>query len=136
MTFTSDVARIAKDMGDSAENVASATFIELFSAVIKDTPVDVGRARGSWQTTKNSPASGDVKREGSSAIAEATFVIGKPDTYFLTSNLPYMAKLEFGGYGAGPKTTGGFSIQAPRGMVRNNAKRITQILRKKARGLN
>ena len=136
MSFSSDVSRIAKDMGESVENVAAATFIELFSAVIKQTPVDEGRARGSWQTTKNTPASGDVNRKGSAAIAEAHFTVGKPGLYYLTSNLPYMEKLEFGGYGPGPKTTGGFSLQAPRGMVRINVKRLDQILRKKARGLN
>jgi hypothetical protein len=134
MSFTADVHRIAEKMGDSVENVAAATFIELFSSVIKDTPVDVGRLRGNWQTTKNSPAQSEIQRIGGAGpIAEAHAVVRKPDLYYLTNNLPYAEKVEFGGYGAGPKTVGGFSIKAPRGMVRINVKRLKSILRRKAR---
>ena len=133
MSFSSDVHRIAEKMGDTVENVASATFIELFSAVIRDTPVDSGRLRGNWQTTKNSPATGELARTGGSgAIAEVHSKVDKLGTYYLTNNLPYATVAEFGGWGSGPKTTGGYSIQAPAGMVRKNVLRLTQILRKKA----
>jgi len=54
MSFASDVSKIARDMKESVENVAAATFIELFSDVISDTPALSGRLRGEWQTTKNS----------------------------------------------------------------------------------
>jgi hypothetical protein len=125
MSFTADVHRIAEKIGDSVENVASATFIELFASVIKDTPVDTGRLRGNWQTTKNSPAQGETKRTGGSvAIAEAHAVVRKPDLYYLTNNLPYAARIEFDGYS---------KIKAPLGMVRINAKRLKRILREQAR---
>lgn len=131
MSFSSDVSRIAKKMGEDAETVASATFIELFSSVIKDTPVDSGRLRGEWQTTKNSPAQNEAGRTqtGSTGIAtaEAIFTITKPDTYYLTNVMPYAERVEFDGWS---------HTKAPRGMVRINIKRLNQILRKEARGLN
>ena len=128
MSFSSDVKRIAKNMGDSVENVAAATFIELFNAVIKDTPVGTGRLRGNWQTTKNSPANGELDRTGETGpIADVFFTINKPGLYYLTNNLPYAERVEFDGWS---------HTKAPRGMVRINVKRLDQILRKKARGLN
>jgi hypothetical protein len=145
MSFTADVHKIAKKIGVNVEDLAAATFIEVFSGVIRATPVDTGRARGNWQTTKNSPASGTTERiqknkNAGVATSEAHAVVNKPGLYYLTNNLPYAEKLEFGGYGTGPsstsKTKGGFSIQAPLGMVRINAKRIKQILRKEARKLS
>ncbi len=135
MSFASDVERIAKNMGDTAENVARATFIELFNAVIKDTPVDTGRLRGNWQTTEDSPASGVIDRKQLDAFgdvnAEVFNTIKKPGTYYLTNNLPYAAVAEFGQW---PLI--GFSPKAPKGMVRLNAKRIKSILRRKASGFN
>lgn len=124
MSFSSDVSRIAKDMNDTAENVARNVFIELFSAVIKDTPVDEGRLRGNWQTTRNSPANGTVERTGGSgAISEVRAKVNKPDVYYLTNNLPYAERIEYG-YS---------KIKAPEGMVRKNVLRLKSILRKKAR---
>lgn len=132
MSFTSDVSRIAKKMGVNAETLAEASIIELFSSVIADTPVLEGRLRGNWQTTKGSPANGEIDRkqkEKRSGVAtmEAFTVVGKPGTYFLTNNLPYAHRVEFEGHS---------KVKAPRGMVRINAKRIKQIVRKKASGLN
>jgi hypothetical protein len=124
MSFSSDVHRIAEKMGDTAENVASATFIELFSSVIKDTPVDSGRLQGNWQTTKNSPANGEVDRFGAASLIDVHTVIDKPGTYYLTNNLPYAERVEFDGWS---------HTKAPRGMVRINVKRLKQILRKQAK---
>ncbi len=128
MSFTADLKRIAKDMGETVENLAQATFIELFSAVIADTPVDEGRLRGDWQSTKGSPAAGQAgriqKEKTGVATAEAHAVIGKPGLYYLTNNMPYAARIEFDGHSG---------TKAPRGMVRINAKRVAQILRRKSR---
>ena len=52
MSFSTDVHRIAKDMETTVEKQAAAIFIDLFSSVIKDTPVDTGRLRSSIVTTK------------------------------------------------------------------------------------
>lgn len=42
------------------------------------------------------------------------------ETIYIANNLPYICKLEYGGYGDNSpsgKTKGGYSIQAPQGMV-------------------
>ena len=142
MSFSADIETFAKKTGSSVDETLRATALELFGSVIKDNPVDTGRAKGNWQTSIGSPASGEVDRLGdSAALAEmrsvtAQFSAGK--TIYLTNNLPYIWKLEYGGYGTGPgateKTNGtGFSIQAPAGMVRKNVARIQQIVAKEAK---
>ena len=86
--------------------------LELFKRVIYKTPVDKGPARGSWQVTIGAPAAGTVEfsdKNGSATMSRATaaaagFKAG--DTIYLTSNLPYIRKLEEGS-----------SQQAPAGMV-------------------
>ena len=128
MSFSADVHRIAEKMGESAETVASTSFIQLFSNVIKDTPVDEGRLQGEWQTTKNAPASSEAGRTGAAvAIAEVHMVIDKPGTYYLTNVMPYAERIEFDGWS---------HTKAPRGMVRINVKRLKKIVRKQASGIN
>lgn len=125
MSFSSDVERIAKKMDRDLEEVARAIFIELFSAVIKDTPVLTGRLRGNWQTTKSVEASQIIERTGTGgAIAEVYNTVNKPDLYYLTNNLPYAERIEFDGWS---------KVKAPAGMVRKNLARIKSIVRKQAR---
>ena len=132
MTFASDVSRIAKDMRVNVATLAEASVIELFASVIRDTPVKDGQLRGNWQTTENSPATGEIDREqkekdSGPATLEAFANVNGTGLFYLTNNLPYAERVEFDGWS---------KIKAPRGMVRINAKRINQIVRKKARGLN
>jgi hypothetical protein len=97
--------------------------LELFKRVIYKTPVAKGRARANWQVSIGAPANGTVEiddKNGSATMSRAVadsrgFKAG--DTIFLTNNLPYIMRLEEGGYPDGPKTVGGFSKQAPAGMV-------------------
>jgi hypothetical protein len=108
--------------------------LELFRRVIYKTPVDDGPARASWQVTIGTPATGTVElsdKDGSATMSRATaasagFKAG--DTIYLTSNLPYIMKLEEGGYPDGPKTVGGFSRQAPAGMVALTVQEFAQVV--------
>lgn len=124
MSFASDVAKYAKLAGASVDETGRAIVLELFGSVIKDTPVDTGRARGNWQTTIGSPASGTTDRLGEAeALAEvsqqsASFGAGK--VIYLTNNLPYIYRLEYLGW----------SQQSPDGMARKNVARIQSIVRK------
>jgi hypothetical protein len=132
MSFTADVHRIAEKIGVNAATLAEASVIELFSSVIKDTPVDTGRLRGNWQTTENSPASGTLDRvepegDGGPAIFEVLQNVNDTGLFYLTNNLPYAATVEFDRHS---------EIKAPKGMVRINAKRIKRIVRKEARKLS
>ena len=121
MSFTSDVHRISEKYQADFEEIARGSFIELFTAVIFDTPVDIGRLRGNWQCTKNSPASSDVDRTGGSgAKAEVDATVTNLGVYYLTNNLPYAERIEYGWSRA----------KAPEGMVRRNVQRFPKILRK------
>ena len=108
--------------------------MELFKSVIMMTPVDTGRARGNWQCTMTSPADGVIDSEQSeeatiAKMVETTLKSSIRKGIFLTNNLPYIQKLEYGGYGQGPKTEGGYSKQAPAGMVRVSLDRIQKDLK-------
>ena len=100
--------------------------LDIAGRVIKKTPVDEGGARGGWQSTLHAKATNDVQRKAQDAINEAVATVGGLDAetvMFLTNLMPYIEKLEFGGYPKKPKkgkgkTTGGFSTQAPAGMLR------------------
>lgn len=138
--FALDVAKFAESFEDGVETAIRGTTIKLFSAIIKSTPVDEGRARGNWFTTGQQPSTkrNDSARDkdgnGASSNAERVVMSIKDySTFTLTNNLPYIEKLEFGGYGDGSKTTGGYSKQAPAGMVRVNISRFNKLLTEEAR---
>lgn len=97
--------------------------IELFSSVVKSTPVDTGRARGNWQCTIASPASDQVEhtdKSGAGAISDIVATVPQKagSIVWLANNVPYIRKLEYGS-----------SKQAPNGMVRINIQRFASILR-------
>jgi hypothetical protein len=141
MSFSDDVARFAKRTNSSLDETGRGIALELFASVIKDTPADTGRARGSWQTTIGGPAVGNPRRAESAALSEVNRKTGQfkmGSVIYLTSNLVYIGRLEFGTYGTGPGATNkttrdGFSVQAPYGMVRKNAARIQSIVSKAVR---
>jgi len=97
----------------------------IFTRVVMRTPVDAGAARQNWLVTLNHPTyeydtgkakGGRVMSDGQNAINGAR----GDDTIIIQNNLPYIEKLEYGGYGPNSKsgkTVNGFSKQAPRGMV-------------------
>lgn len=127
MSFASDMEAYAKKAGASLEETSRAIVLELFGSVIKDTPVDTGRAKGNWQTTIGAPASGTVDRLGESEaiadVSQQTASFGAGKVIYLSNNLPYIYRLEYDGW----------SDQAPAGMVRKNIARIQQIVAKAAR---
>jgi hypothetical protein len=129
MSFSDDMARIAKKTNASLENTIKTTAIELFSSVIRDTPVDEGRAKGNWQATLGSMAEGTVSTldgSGSATISRMRATVGGFDlgeVIWLTNNLPYARRLEYGWSKA----------QAPQGMVRKNMARIQSLVAKEAK---
>ena len=111
--------------------------LNLFRQVILKTPVREGRARSNWVATV-----GDISREVTDNIkSEAQTVNDMIEKitggqlkkgFFLTNNLPYIQKLEYGGYPnpakTGTKTVNGYSKQAPAGMVRISLEQIKNEL--------
>lgn len=126
MSFSDDMNAYAKKAGASLEETTRAVALELFGSIIKDTPVDTGRARGNWQTSIGAPASGEADRLGvREALSELGSEAGKfvgGQVIYLSNQLPYIQRLELG-----------WSDQAPAGMVRKNIARIQQIVAKAAR---
>lgn len=135
--FAAQVARFARLAATNTEKAVKGTSIALFRDVIQATPVDTGRARANWTAALAQPATGttektDKTKNAGPTVAEMTaFINGSTNAteFTLANNLPYAAVLEFGGYpGDGPNTVGGYSKQAPAGMVRVNAARFEKIL--------
>jgi hypothetical protein len=127
VSFSDDVQGFAAKAGKSVDETMRAIALELLGSIIKDTPVDTGRARGNWQTTIGMPATEEIDRNGSApALSELeaelpAFKGGK--VIYLANVLPYIYRLEFDGW----------SRQMPGGMARRNIARIQQIVSKAAR---
>lgn len=126
MSFSKKVKRFQVDaLGGTAE-IRRGIILELFKGVVKDTPVDEGRARGNWQVSLNKPKTNEIDRldkKGTAVIQEITdTVTGGDITHYLTNNVKYAVPLEYGHSG-----------QAPQGMVRRNMARIDQNVKNQAR---
>lgn len=128
-TFVIDVEQFAAKSISDIDVIRRKTTLEVFSKVVKKTPVDTGRARGNWQTTIGSPASGEIERldrSGAASVSEVVSVVGRSgltDVVFLTNNLPYIGVLEYG-----------HSRQAPRGMVRTSIAEFPYIVKRSESG--
>ena len=89
--------------------------LDTLNKVQKKTPVDSGALRRSWTVALNAVP---INYDGSQiAIAQARL----SDTIVIATDKPYAPMLEYGLYPS-PSKTGktrrGYSVQAPRGMIR------------------
>ena len=113
--------------------------IKTWGGIIKMTPVDEGGARGNWfiDTKPTRKAGGLDKNKGAGYVGSKTSKLNLLNgKLFLFNNLPYIKKLEYGGYSTksasseGSKVTSkGYSKQAPKGMVRLNLLKWRKNLR-------
>ncbi|WP_312910934.1 HK97 gp10 family phage protein [Stutzerimonas nitrititolerans] len=127
MGFSDDIRRFTTKTTEAHNKITRVATLELFSGVIKATPVDTGRARGNWQTAPGSPVAGETERldkSGGEAIAEvqAKTPEGAGQVTYLSNNLPYIMTLEEGS-----------SSQAPEGMVKRNMDRVQKMVEAAAR---
>ena len=123
MSWESDWKKIEQKIDRTLNQGIRATLFEVSTAIIKDTPADTGRARGNWQASVGRGATGEVSvgsvRSGEAkAIADVdqTVSVAVGDLYYLTNNLPYIERLEYG-----------WSKQAPGGMVRKNMQNFNRL---------
>ena len=95
--FIRDMRRYAEKTSQTLEDVAIGFKVELFTGIIKDTPVDTGRLRGNWQTSTGAPKTSEIERidpDGGAATREVETTV-KPDTIdYLSNNLPYASFIE------------------------------------------
>lgn len=139
--FAIQVSKWGQKALHEVEGLRKAVILSLFTSVILDSPVDTGRLRGNWQVSSGSPVSGEVNvvdKSGKVSILKVEELLSRGDltkdqAVYLTNNLPYAYAVEFGDY-SGPteKVRGdGFLKQSPQGMVRRNALRISNNLKKR-----
>ena len=137
--FALDIQKFADSFIDGVEDAVRGTAIALGDAIVDSSPVDEGRFRGNWFATGQQPSTrvtSNTDKSGTGTKKKMQSVImGLKDwsVITITNNLPYAEVIEFGGYKDGPKTTGGYSKQAPQGVVRINTMRFNKLLADEAR---
>lgn len=109
--FAIDISRFVKKANGNIDVVVRKITFEVFSRVIRKTPVDTGRARGNWIASADRPVlvALDGAKSEKQALSDAGSVALKQPAggvVFLANNLPYIQRLE-----------NGWSDQAPAGMV-------------------
>tara|TARA_R110002072_G_scaffold144865_4_gene290960 strand:- start:357 stop:758 length:402 start_codon:yes stop_codon:yes gene_type:complete len=124
MSWESDWKKIESNIDRVLDQGIRATLLETSVAIIKGTPAKTGRARGNWQASIGRGATGEVSvgsmRSGEAkAIAKVnqTVTVAVGDLYYLTNNVPYIERLEYG-----------WSKQYPSGMVRINLQNFNRLL--------
>lgn len=139
--FAGSIAAFAKKAKISQDRAFRGVSIKLFSAIITESPVDTGRFRANWMVSNGQSSTATTTEVDTSPGGEETknkveqYITGVKDVYAFTlaNNLPYAHVIEYGGYpGDGPNTVGGFSKQAPQGVVRVNIARFEQLLNEAA----
>jgi hypothetical protein len=125
--------KLAKKTKQDIETVVRAAAFQVFSNVIIRSPVDTGRFRANWNVSfgaMDTSTSEKVDKDITSnmeRIKTALFQMPVGGVYWLANSLPYAQVLEYGLYpnppkGGADKTSGGYSRQAPQGMVRISAR--------------
>lgn len=136
--------KASREVKDSIEKTIRAAALELFSEIVRRTPVGNpsiwkspgpagyigGALRGNWQASLNAPTlkTIDVKdKSGSATIGKAKNEIYKykvkDRSIWFSNNLPYADAIESGSH----------STQRPNGMVRTTVKQFRAILDRMAR---
>lgn len=112
--FTVPLERFANITREKMDLFGRKMTYQLFSAVVRKSPVDTGRFRGNWQIARDTIPVSVLDRldpSGSGALIVAAQALSIPlgGVVYLANNLPYARRLEYG-----------YSQQAPLGMVRTS----------------
>lgn len=135
-TFALDMKKFADKAGEFADVAVRQVCLNLTTGIVLKTPVDTGRARANWQASIDGPSSGTVSFEGDKgsgagaprpssaseraiAASQAAIKSATGKVFWLSNNLPYIVKLEYG-----------HSKQAPSGMVRKTINEVKRSLSK------
>jgi len=127
MSFAKDLDKATLNLKGYTEITVRGILLDLTRLIIKASPVDTGRFRGNWQASFGSPKGGKLQRkdkskDGANTADLADKVIANIEmgqTFYLTNNLPYARRLEYG-----------YSKQAPSGMLRINLMAVQSMLAK------
>ena len=114
-----NIEQWAKKANLSLDEAARGITISLFSAVIMDTRVDIGRLRGNWQASIGSPILYDTTRTdeiGNTTVSEMHNKVKSGVVNIMTNNVPYAEYWE-----------------QQDGMIAKNMARISRIVNKEVR---
>lgn len=129
MSFESEVRDFVIKAKGLQDNQVRYLCLDLLKNVVQGTPVDTGRARGNWQATINTPATGSTEKtdkQGGATISAASNAVSQAagNVFYITNNLPYINRLEF---------EPNFAKQKQGGWVRAAIERTKQIAAKMPR---
>tara|TARA_R110000803_G_scaffold37766_3_gene81488 strand:- start:456 stop:851 length:396 start_codon:yes stop_codon:yes gene_type:complete len=127
MSFSKDLDKVTMNLKGYAEEMVRGTLFNLSALIIKKSPVDTGRFRGNWQASINVPKGNKLERQDKSKdgndtaflVRDVVDSLNMGQTFYLTNNLPYSRRLEYG-----------YSKQAPSGFLRINVMRVQSELAK------
>lgn len=127
--FVLDMSKFTAKTEKQLSQVVRETAIGLFSAVMRSSPVDSGRARGAWMFTIAQPSNVapiNIRSEGEveAEILTGTASYRPGDTLWFSNNVSYILPLEYG-----------HSQQSPQGMVRLNVMKFQAFVNKASKGL-
>lgn len=122
-TFKAALGRFTRKANGRADTALRALALECLSRVVQRTPVDTGRARGGWTVGIGAPKAGGDRLDpvGNETINAGAATIENAratDSVYITSNVPYIRRLEYEGH----------SPQAPNGMVRITVMELQTML--------
>lgn len=125
--MTKSLEVVFNSLREYPEKVIRGTLLEMSSRIIKRSPVDTGRFRNNWNASFGAPntsTNASTDPSGAQATVQAAGLLAQfqmGQTFYLTNNLPYSLKLEYGS-----------SNQAPNGMVRLTAAEFDAEIKKQA----
>ncbi len=120
--FELALSDFAKKAGDQSDRVVRQVVLEVGSRVVARSPVDKGRFHANWFYGEGAPPV-QTTDAGTPELHGAPTPEGAAETvHYIANNLPYGPTIEYGLYPNPPKggkgrTIGGFSTQAPQGVV-------------------
>lgn len=126
MSFSADINGFAERLRVNGDAVLGKVAISMTSDIMKMTPVDTGYARSNyfWGNSRDTSSIDETRdKTGAPSIARAlTFAqhVKAGGTCYITNNLDYIMKLEYGMPGG--------SRQAPNGMARITVARWQEIV--------
>lgn len=131
MSFGDDIGQFSINTKAAGDNVLRKSAFDLFSSIVRQTPVDKGVLRNNWFATIGRPSTetseetdGDSGRQLNDKRVndEIDNVLNAADwssTVYLTNNIEYSIPIEYDGW----------SAFAPQGMVRVNTARWETIVK-------
>jgi hypothetical protein len=130
--FSATIGKWCQGASGKQDRLRRAVIIELFGAVIKDTPVDTGRLRSSWRCSIGTPSldadpAVRSRQESNNEVISMALNSAPDSVVILTNAMDYAARIEYDGWS---------KKKSPDGMVRRNVLRFRAILMKHNGGLS